>query len=243
MEHRPGSGPAKRLERACRIREETGAPTRGSSPGASRCRCQPPPRNPVGVARRTIRPADVRAFAVPHAGDRPRSPGIRRRRGTEPRSPRCRQTVPWAVPSFPRAARARPARQRDRAITWFSGVGLNIQPRIQALEAFDHHASVLAPESSAQRGARPPPARPGSGAVGDALGPGHGDLRLHRLGRRDDFEDGRQRHTADVIPASRPETRPATRRAAALASGQKIPAMAWTFARFKERLEFLQIAR
>ena len=76
----------------------------------------------------------------------------------------------------------------DGAVAVFGRVGLDLHLETQMGQAFRHDLRVLAPERAAQRGHAVGQRREDEGAVGDALGAGHGDLRRDGRGERDDLD-------------------------------------------------------
>ena len=58
-------------------------------------------------------------------------------------------------------------------------------------QTLDHYLRVFAPERAAQSGDPFTQCRQDERAICDALGAGHGDLGLHRLLERDDFDEFR----------------------------------------------------
>ena len=66
-------------------------------------------------------------------------------------------------------------------------------------QALHHDLGVFAPEGAAKFGTTLGESGEDEGAVGDALGAGHGDFRAHGGRERDDLDDRRQRHRAGKV--------------------------------------------
>lgn len=86
----------------------------------------------------------------------------------------------------------------DGAVAGFAGIGGDMDLEAEFLEAIGHDLGVFAPEGALKDGFAVTQRGEDEGAVGDAFGAGDGDLGLHRLVERDDFDELGQGH---VIPA------------------------------------------